>query len=192
MPRTRKGYGISTPRPAPGDLRRIQELLDTRNPATGEDALASPAALAAWLAGQGLIPAGAELTPADQKRVVAFREGLRALVVAGGRPKPETVERVNRTAAGARVEVRLRPDGAPRLEAGASSVDDALGRYLAIFVHAHADGTWSRLRLCVNPDCRRTFYDDSRTRARRWCTRHCGDAGRSRAFRKTERYKRGR
>jgi predicted RNA-binding Zn ribbon-like protein len=32
------------------------------------------------------------------------------------------------------------------------------------------EGTEARVRLCANPDCGLFFYDDSRTRRRRWCS----------------------
>ncbi len=168
----------------------MQDLLDTRDAASGVEKLASPELLADWMAGQGLIPFGVELSAADLKRVVAFREGLRGVLLAGSRVDVQAVERLNRAASGARLEISLGADGAPRLGARVSSLDDALGRWMSILVHAHLDDTWKRLKVCANPGCRRTFYDDSRSYARRWCTRRCGDVIRARAYRRTARYRR--
>ncbi len=178
------------PKPAPGDLRWLQGLLDTRDAATGVEKLASPELLANWLAGQGLIPIGVELSPADLKRVVAFREGLRGVLLAGKRGNVKAVERLNRAAGGARLEVSLGPGGDPRLGARVSGLDDVFGRWLSILVHAHLDDTWKRLRVCANPECRLTFYDDSRSYARRWCSKRCGDVIRARAYRGSARYRR--
>ncbi len=185
-----KGSKSTPPKPAPGDLRWLQVLLDTRDVVSGVEKLASPELLADWMAGQGLIPIGVELSPADLARVVAFREGLRGVLLAGSRGNVKAVERLNRAAGGARLEVLLGPDGAPRLGARVSGLDDAFGRWLSILIHAHLDDTWKRLGICANPECRRTFYDDSRSTARRWCTKRCGDAIRSRAYRGSARYKR--
>lgn len=180
----------SLPKPAPGDLRWLQSLLDTRDVASGLEQLKNPEFLADWLAGQGLIPIDVELSSSDLERVVAFREGLRGVLLAGSRGNAKAVERLNHAARGARLEVSLGPDGAPRLGARVSELDDALGRWMSILVHAHLDGTWKRLKVCANPECRRTFYDDSRSYARRWCTKQCGDVIRARAYRRTARYKR--
>ncbi len=167
-----------------------QDLLNTRDVANGLEKLASPELLADWLSAQGLIPIDVEPSPADLKRVVAFREGLRGVLLAGRRGNVQAAERLNRAARGARLEVNLGPDGAPRLGARVSDLDDALGRWLSSLVHAHLDGTWRRLKVCANPECRRAFYDDSRSYARRWCCKRCGDVIRARIYRRTERYKR--
>ncbi len=188
--RSWKRSKAAPPKPAPGDLRRLQEILDTREPVSGEDKLASPALLADWLASQSLIPIGAELSAPDLKRVVDFREALRALLLAGRGGDAKAVERLNRAAKGARLEVRLGSDGAPLLDARVSGLDDAFGRWLSILVHAHLDDHWKRLKVCANPECRLTFYDDTRTYARRWCSKRCGDVIRARAYRGSARYRR--
>ena len=46
-----------------------------------------------------------------------------------------------------------------------------------------AEGTHARLRLCGNPHCGLFFYDDSRTRRRRWCSMAvCGNRSKVAAF----------
>jgi predicted RNA-binding Zn ribbon-like protein len=46
-----------------------------------------------------------------------------------------------------------------------------------------AEGTHARLRLCANPQCGLFFYDDSRTRRRRWCSMAlCGNRSKVAAF----------
>ena len=46
-----------------------------------------------------------------------------------------------------------------------------------------AEGTRARLRLCANPQCGLFFYDDSRTRRRRWCSMAvCGNRSKVAAF----------
>ncbi|MCP3957523.1 MAG: hypothetical protein GY719_06690, partial [bacterium] len=88
----------SPPRPAPGELRMLQDLVETRVGATGTDQLATPTQVAAWLAGHALIPTDLELTAEDRARFAAFRDALRALVAAGRRPDAKLVERFNRAA----------------------------------------------------------------------------------------------
>ena len=46
-----------------------------------------------------------------------------------------------------------------------------------------AEGTRARLRVCANPACGLFFYDDSRTRRRRWCSMAvCGNRSKVAAF----------
>jgi predicted RNA-binding Zn ribbon-like protein len=46
-----------------------------------------------------------------------------------------------------------------------------------------AEGTHAPLRLCANPQCGLFFYDDSRTRRRRWCSMAiCGNRSKVAAF----------
>jgi predicted RNA-binding Zn ribbon-like protein len=46
-----------------------------------------------------------------------------------------------------------------------------------------AEGTQARLRVCANPHCGLFFYDDSRTRGRRWCSMAvCGNRSKVAAF----------
>ncbi len=41
----------------------------------------------------------------------------------------------------------------------------------------------SRVRLCANEDCRWVFYDESKSRSRRWCADVCGNLVKVRKFR---------
>ena len=46
-----------------------------------------------------------------------------------------------------------------------------------------AEGARARIRICANPHCGLFFYDDSRTRARRWCSMAvCGNRSKVAAF----------
>jgi len=46
-----------------------------------------------------------------------------------------------------------------------------------------AEGARARLRLCANPQCGLFFYDNSRTRRRRWCSMAvCGNRSKVAAF----------
>jgi hypothetical protein len=46
-----------------------------------------------------------------------------------------------------------------------------------------AEGTSARLRVCSNPSCGLFFYDNSRTRRRRWCSMsRCGNRHKVAAF----------
>jgi predicted RNA-binding Zn ribbon-like protein len=46
-----------------------------------------------------------------------------------------------------------------------------------------AEGAHARLRICANPQCGLFFYDNSRTRQRRWCSMSvCGNRSKVAAF----------
>jgi predicted RNA-binding Zn ribbon-like protein len=45
-------------------------------------------------------------------------------------------------------------------------------------------GSWSRLKVCGNSECRWVFYDRSRNQQGRWCEMAvCGNRLKNRAFR---------
>jgi predicted RNA-binding Zn ribbon-like protein len=49
---------------------------------------------------------------------------------------------------------------------------------------AQADGSWDRLKLCGNPDCRWAFYDRSHSRRGSWCDMaSCGNRLKNRNLR---------
>ena len=65
--------------------------------------------------------------------------------------------------------------------------DEGLARALyeiaMSFARDLVDQDPSRIRICANPDCRWVFYDNSRSRTRRWCEDSCGNLVRVRSFR---------
>ena len=59
---------------------------------------------------------------------------------------------------------------------------------LAIAFQSQIEGTWPRLKLCRNPDCRWAFYDSSRNRSGSWCRMgQCGNRLKNRAYRERRR-----
>jgi predicted RNA-binding Zn ribbon-like protein len=67
------------------------------------------------------------------------------------------------------------------------------GDVLAIVLDAVVDGTWARLKAC--PDCRWSFYDNTRNGSKRWClmtaagpgSRGCGNIAKVRRHRERAR-----
>jgi predicted RNA-binding Zn ribbon-like protein len=158
---------VTDPLAAPGDLELVRRFVNTRDLELGTEALSTPADLDAVLGVTGS-------TAPDLERAVAFREALRALLLAntaGAAPPREAVAIV--AAAGPlSVDADLRPAG------------DGLARLRAIVVTARADGTWARLKACPGRDCAWALYDHTRSRTRRWCAgAKCGARTRSRAYR---------
>jgi hypothetical protein len=74
-------------------------------------------------------------------------------------------------------QVRLGPGDGGRL------ADGLLG-LLLIIRDAQHDGTWSRLKICGNPDCLYAFYDRSHSRRGAWCDMaSCGNLIKNRNLR---------
>ena len=169
---------------APGELRTVQELINTLDLESGEDAIADPGALAAWLADHGLAAPGARFTAADLRRVQAVREGLRHVALGhnGGEPDPSRLAALAQEAARAPLEVHFTT--APALVPARDGVAGAVGTLLAAVARAEADGTWRRFKACAAEDCHWAFYDHSRNRSRAWCSMEvCGNRAKARAYR---------
>lgn len=175
-------------RPAPGALARVQAFVNTHYDLAGKhggEILVSGDALHDWLCARQLIAERQHVDEHDLRRVIAVREGLRALALANNDHELSTsaVDAMRRASAGAAVEIRIAPDG-PRFVAGADAgISGAIGALLAITARAMIDGTWPRLKACPGRDCGWAFYDHSRNRSARWCSmKVCGDREKARAY----------
>jgi predicted RNA-binding Zn ribbon-like protein len=171
--------------PAPGPLRLVQEFVNTLDAEAGRDLLADRATFFAWLQEQGLAAAGSRPTGREIAAATELREALRALLRAnaGGEPDADAAALVNRLSATAPVRVELGPDGVVTLQG-----DGILAGVLAAAATAMLDGTWSRLKACVDPECGWAFYDRSRNRSGQWCDMAvCGSRHKVRAYRSRQR-----
>jgi predicted RNA-binding Zn ribbon-like protein len=174
--------------PAPGDLRLVEDLVNTADLMAGSDELADPAALGAWLAGRGLVPAERPpvLDHADVARVHALREALRDVLGAnsGDDVDPEASALLERESTRAGLRVRIDAEGMPRLEPAGEGLDGAIARMLAAVATAGVEGTWRRLKACGDHACRWAFYDRSRNGAGTWCSMAtCGNRAKARRHR---------
>jgi predicted RNA-binding Zn ribbon-like protein len=171
--------------PAPGPLRLVQEFVNTLDVEEGRDLLADRETFAAWLQEQGLALTGPSPGDRDIAAATELREALRALLRAnaGGEPDAEAAALVNRMSARAPVRVEIGPDGAATLR-GAG----VLAAVLAAAGTAMLDGSWPRLKVCVDPECEWAFYDRSRNRSGHWCDMAvCGSRHKVRAYRSRQR-----
>lgn len=162
-----------------GPAELLRDFVNTYDVETDTDDLTSDQDLAAWLADHGLEPDGADLALARE-----LREGLRVSlrhhhdVVTYTTPEPlET--------ALAAVSLRVTIDGgAPRLVPVDGAAHRGLAGLVAMIVAAHADGTWPRLKVCVESTCQAAFIDASKNRSRAWCSmRVCGNRTKTRTYR---------
>jgi predicted RNA-binding Zn ribbon-like protein len=129
----------------------------------------------------------AELAPGDLERARAVRESIRDLLDRA-EPSP-SVEPLRRLASSRSAQVTIAQDGQIELEdPGQGELADGLFRLLLIIRRAQEDGTWSRLRVCANDECRWAFYDRSRNQQGHWCDMAvCGNRLKNRELRARKR-----
>lgn len=185
MPKRKKPH--HPPLPAPGRLRIVQRLINTRKIETETDELTSPEALSAWLAHREVLPANAEIDDKVWRDTLAIREALRAMIDThtGGALAEGTVERLRDAFGEFRPRLDFAPGGKLRLE----NVDDGwpgfLGELMMIVFEAMNAGVWTRLKACHNDHCRLVFYDAARNRLGKWCNvRRCGVRANSKIYRR--------
>lgn len=175
-------------KPAPGKLRMVQEFVNTRSNLRGVDVLEDVEGTAQWLAAHELLPDGAEISEAEKRRLVSFREGLRNLLAthnAGVGEEASSFEELDDLAGGALLRVGFDPSGEPRLlPAEENGVERAMSMMLAAVARSAIEGTWKRLKACRNEKCRWVFYDGSKNRSGAWCDMQtCGARHKMRAYR---------
>lgn len=184
-PRARRKARIAGPKPAPGPLEVVQAFVNTKDLKHGTDELSNPWELSCWLSSRQLLPEATHLTQADLNRALEVREGLHALLAAhaGFKLDPSAVASMASAVRGARLEISIVADGTVRLGPASPGLVDAFGVLLANIAESQHLGTWPRLKVCANKECRAAFYD---TRdVGKWCCRLCGDLMRSRSYRRS-------
>jgi predicted RNA-binding Zn ribbon-like protein len=175
---------------APGDLALVQAFINTFDLESGDDELASPAALGRWLAEHELLSRDTVVSVDDRIRAQAVREALRALLSANaGEPlDPTAVKTLNTHARNASLAAEFDARGHASLEPVPIGVSAAIARLLAIVVTAMVDGTWSRLKVCRRTQCRWAYYDTSKNRSGAWCSMAvCGNRTKVRAYQQRRR-----
>ena len=159
-------YAPGEPAGALGSWADLADFLE----ATGVVSRAQAARL------QALAPSEADRCARALSRALALRRVIRLALEAieAGRPvKPGWVAAVNRLL---RVEAgadQLVPAGAGwRLDRVPKRSDPpaALSPIARSMAELIAEGRGAPIRRCANPKCVLYFYDDSRTRRRRWCS----------------------
>jgi len=174
-------------KPAPGPLLRIQALVNTVELPAGPDRLADPGDAGPWLVDNGLMAPGAKPSDVDLQHVRDVREALRAILVGNsGGPVPTEAQwrPLRAVAAGGVARVDVHADGTVGLAAAGDSVAERLVDLLLIMREAQRDGSWARLKVCANDECRWAFYDRSRNHGGTWCEMSsCGNKLKNREFR---------
>jgi predicted RNA-binding Zn ribbon-like protein len=176
-------YPSSETKPAPMPLLLVQGFVNTRDVEDDADLLADLSGGRSWLIDAGLIDANAPLTESDLELARNVREGIRALIDEGG--ARDAFEPLRAVAAVHRARLDVRDDGTVALDnAARGEVGDGLFELLLIVHRAQADGTWTRLKTCANPDCQWAYFDRSRNQQGSWCNMaSCGNRLKNRQLR---------
>jgi predicted RNA-binding Zn ribbon-like protein len=181
---------------APMPLLLVQAYVDTLDRDLGTDIFAHADEAHAWLADAGLRvpdrdrpdrpdPGFAE----DLQLAREVRESIRALIGhdSGDEPlTPADLAPLEQVLSRAQPRLDVAADGRARLGPAlpAHALTDGLLALLLIIRDAQADGSWDRLKLCGNPDCRWAFYDRSHSRQGAWCDMaSCGNRVKNRNLR---------
>ena len=117
---------------APGDLELIRRFVNTADVDTGQEGLDSVAALRSWMEEHGLSAVG-ELDGEDLETAIAFREGLRGLLLAngGGELDEEALAGVRRGADWATLQITIDAEGRATQEPSCSGSGVLYARLLA-------------------------------------------------------------
>src|SRR5215472_12854260 len=182
----------------------LLEFVNTRDIQPDTDELDTPDKLAAWLAAHHLVPAGTRhAEAADLSVAITLREGLRAAFLAHHGPDQQAHQQTMPAEAMpaeampaeampaeldgvlAKLPVRVSlAAGDPALRPAGDGITGGLSGLAAAIMETVADGTWTRLKVCLEETCREAFLDTSKNRSRSWCSmRVCGNRTKTRTYR---------
>jgi predicted RNA-binding Zn ribbon-like protein len=175
-------------KPAPEPLLLVQTFVNTRDIEQGTDLLAEAAAASQWLHQAGLLAPEATAGAEDLRAARAARECIRSLIARNGGGAALADDDLRPLRAVTRAsQPQLTIDLAGQVLLASPDrgrlMDGLLG-LLLIIRDAQHDGTWGRLKICGNPDCRWAFYDRSHSRRGAWCDMaSCGNLIKNRNLR---------
>lgn len=179
-------YPGAEAKPAPEPLLKVQAFVNTRHVDDGWDALSNPDVAAGWLQDAGLIAAGETVSDPDLALARALRESIRGLLESDRGVERQLSLAPLREIADAHA-ARLEVGSGGRLSLGNPhhrDLRDGLFDLLLIIRQAQEDGSWGRLKACMDPECRWAFYDRSRNQQGSWCNMAtCGNRHKNRELR---------
>ncbi|HLX48232.1 MAG TPA: CGNR zinc finger domain-containing protein [Streptosporangiaceae bacterium] len=174
-------------RPAPVPLLLVQAFVNTWDAEHGTDLLDRAETAGPWLREAGLAATGASLGEPELRQAREVRESLRALLAHNGggtRPAAEELVPLGALARAGSPKLSVDPAGHILLATEPQTLAGGLAGLLLIVRDAQQQGTWQRLKICRNPECRWAFYDRSPTRRGTWCDMAtCGNMIKNRNFR---------
>lgn len=169
------------------DLEVVRAFVNTLDVEENTDALTDPPALRSWFVDRGLLPPDSgELDRRDLDGALRLRGALRGLLQANhdrAPADPGDLTVLNAIAARSPVRLEFSADGVD-LTPAEDGPEHAFSGLLVRIAQAMADGTWRRLKVCLEDSCQWAFYDESRNRSGKWCSMEvCGNRAKARAFR---------
>lgn len=178
--------GGRAPAPAPLDL--LQDFVNTEIPEWARDDIATPAELAGWLVGRGLLTEGSNVDADVFLRARALRSCLRALARAntsGRAPAPGVWQSMRDDLGVLCYRLEVDASGDPHLAPVEAGGGEALAELVAIALRSAGDGTWARMKACRKASCGWVFYDHSRNRSSNWCSMAiCGNREKTAGYRR--------
>ncbi len=163
-------------KPSSMPLLLVQAFLNTWDAEKGVDLLAD----AEWFVRAGLMDGDAGTSRDELELARTLRESIRDLVESGD----ADLSPLRKVAASGAPQLTVADGGRLGLAAPSGGLKDALFQLLLVIRGAQEDGTWSRLRVCANDECRWAFYDRSKNKQGHWCDMAvCGNRLKNREFR---------
>jgi predicted RNA-binding Zn ribbon-like protein len=165
---------------------------DHRGHGQDEDRLDDPAWVRAWRDRWEL--GRVDLQRAEHrsalKELRALLRGMVQAIVDGAPLADADVDTLNRHLDARPVHSRLErvdDDYRVKLVPTTRGIGAVLFAIAVSFAEFLVEGDRRRLKTCENPDCGWVFYDETRSRTRRWCAPVCGNLIKVRRFRERQR-----
>jgi len=143
-----------------------------------------------WFAQKWALPQLAAPDAAGMAALLALREAMRRMIESLNAGEPfagPDMDTLNAALAAAPHHMRLRyDDGILLVErvTKAQGWTEASGKAAASFAEMVTTEDSRRVKICDNEDCRWVFFDESRSRTKRWCDdKCCGNLLKVRRFR---------
>ena len=173
---------------APEPLLAVQAFANTFSSFEDEEELLSDAGSTRdWLLVSDLAIPSVTVGEEERQRLVTFRQLVRALIDANmsGEQDRDANAELARLVADHPVPVTAGLDGRVGLDLEpVESVDALIAQMIGIVLRAQIDGSWERLKICLDDTCRWAFFDASKNRRGHWCSMEvCGNRVKNRAYR---------
>ena len=121
----------------------------------------------------------------DLRRVPRLRAAMFDYLSGRGELDARTIPTIEAASAAGGLRVTVGAAGEPRLAAGGSGVDRALGELAAALYRASSKEELVRLKMCKA--CGFPFYDVTKNRSRVWCEMaSCGSQHKAKEYRKRQ------
>ena len=144
---------------------------------------------AAWAEAQGLGGSAAR-GAASFDKATKLQTALRVLEASNNGESDSQLDADSATSVLNRLihDMAVRPSLDPlvgvRLETNIGTRYAAVGAMLVMALNAMTTGDWRRFKLCLDPECRASYYDSSRSATKIWCSMEgCGSRNKMRRHR---------